>query len=240
MGTGGALNPIKCYWYLISFINKNGVWEYNESTKYNLTIQLTSGERQVIEQLPTSESRKMLGVWSNPRGIVDKHIEETILGKMTAFVNRTKNGHLPTNLVWKAYRTCLTPALKYGFGTLATPMKTTKGILTKCKFELLSYFGVNNKVRVEWRTISRELGGVGLWNFTIEQCTAWMEAILQHYGTGSTISKKMIASLEALQLKIGSSKNPLLEDYKLRGSLATECWMKAIWERLIATRFSSS
>jgi hypothetical protein len=45
-------------------------------------------------------------------------------------------------------------------------------------------------------------------------------------------SKEMIALLEALQLEIGCARNPLSEDYALRGGLATMCWMKAIWERV--------
>jgi hypothetical protein len=49
---------------------------------------------------------------------------------------------------------------------------------------------------------------------------------------GNTLAKKMIASLEALQLEIGCTKNPLAEDYQMKGGLATTCWMKAVWERI--------
>jgi hypothetical protein len=27
IGTGGSLKPPKCYWYLILYINKNGMWD---------------------------------------------------------------------------------------------------------------------------------------------------------------------------------------------------------------------
>ena len=206
------MNWAKCYWYLISYINKDGVWDYDDLLKFDLTIKSHNGNRQVIEQLPTSKSRKMLGVWSNPRENDDKHILEVVVGKMKSFLIGIKNGHLPTNLVWKAYQTCLIPGLKYGLSTLATPLSVTVYTLRRYKFELLSYLGVNSQVRTEWRTIPRELGGVGLWNFTVEQCISWLEALLQHYGTGNTILKKMIAPLEALQLEIGCATNPLAED----------------------------
>ena len=232
MGTGGSLKPPKCYWYLISYINKNGEWDYDDNLQYDLSIPLQDGSRRIIEQLNTSESRKMLGVWSNPRGTDDKHINEVVIGKTKTFVNSIKNAHLPTYLVWKAYRSCLIPGLKYGLSTLATQTTVTQDLLRKWEFELLSYLGVNKHVRTEWRSIPRELGGIGLWNFTREQCKSWLEAFLQHYGRNTTIAKKMIASLEALQLEIGCSRNPLSEDYTLRGGLATMCWMKAIWERV--------
>jgi len=102
-------------------------------------------------------------------------------------------------------------------------MSIITDILRKYEFEILSYLGVNSRVRIEWRTIPRELGGVGLWNFTVEQCISWLEALLQHYGTGNTIAKKMIASLEALQLEIGCTRNTLAEDYQMKGGLATMC-----------------
>ena len=136
------MKPPKCYWYLISYINKNGEWDYDDSLQYDLSIPLQDGSRRIIEQLNTSESRKMLGVWSNPRGIDDKHINEVVIGKTKTFVNSIKNGHLPTYLVWKAYRSCLIPALKYGLSTLATQMECTQNLLRKWEFELLSYLGL--------------------------------------------------------------------------------------------------
>jgi hypothetical protein len=57
-----------------------------------------------------------------------------------------------------------------------------------------------------------------------------MEIMLQHYHTGTTLSDKITASIEALQLEIGSRGNPLNEDFLERGLLATDCWVKVVWE----------
>jgi hypothetical protein len=57
-----------------------------------------------------------------------------------------------------------------------------------------------------------------------------MEVLLQHYGAGFTTSQKLQASLEAMQLEIGCSGNPLNEDYGILGQLVTEGWIKAVWE----------
>ncbi len=43
---------------------------------------------------------------------------------------------------------------------------------------------------------------------------------------------KMHASLEALQLEVGCCGNPLNKEYGKQGCLATECWVKAVWERV--------
>ncbi len=47
--------------------------------------------------------------------------------------------------------------------------------------------GVNRHVKMEWRTLAREFEGIGLYNLTIEQFISWLEVILQHYRTGSTL-----------------------------------------------------
>jgi hypothetical protein len=64
--------------------------------------------------------------------------------------------------------------------------------------------------------------------------------LLQHYRTGSSISKKMRALLEATQLKIGCRGNLLHECYDTLGMLLTETWMKAVWERLSCYQFKIS
>jgi hypothetical protein len=55
--------------------------------------------------------------------------------------------------------------------------------------------------------------------------------VLQHYGTGSTISKKLQALLEVAQLEIGCHGNPLHECYDTLGILVAKTWIKAVWER---------
>ena len=60
---------------------------------------------------------------------------------------------------------------------------------------------------------------------------------LQHYGTGSTISKKMRATLEAAQLEIGFCGNPLDECFNTLGVLATETWMTTVWEHSSCYQF---
>jgi hypothetical protein len=43
--------------------------------------------------------------------------------------------------------------------------------------------------------------------------------------------------IEALQLEIGSRNNPLNEDFLEHGQLATDCWVKAVWEQACFHKF---
>ncbi len=103
IATGSALNPSKCYWYMISYKCQNGEWEYDNNTQHKLMILLPGGDRTEIVQLLVMEGKKMLGVWSSPTGLDTKHLQEVVFGKTSNWVGRLKNAHLPVHLAWKAY-----------------------------------------------------------------------------------------------------------------------------------------
>ncbi len=102
--TGGALNPSKCYWYMIAHKYHEGQWVYNnEPPLGNLKIPLPDGTKAESAYLPVTEVRKMLGVWSSPDGNDTTHLQEVVVKKAEKWVQRLKNAHLLTHLVWKAY-----------------------------------------------------------------------------------------------------------------------------------------
>jgi hypothetical protein len=93
--TGGALNPTKCYCYMISYAFRKGVWGYNSNVStYKMSIPLPDGSREEIAQLPVSEAKKMLGVWLSPNESDAKHLQEVVVGKTRAWVNLLRNAHL--------------------------------------------------------------------------------------------------------------------------------------------------
>ena len=55
--------------------------------------------------------------------------------------------------------------------------------------------------------------------------------LLQHYKAPTTLGQKCQATIEALQIEIGCTGNPLTECYKTKGILATPCWITSVWER---------
>jgi hypothetical protein len=181
--------------------------------------------------------RKILVVWSSPDGLDAKHLQEVVVGKTRTWVNQLRNANLPIHLAWKAYRFQLGPAIRHGISTLANRSKEIEDILKSLEFKMLSCLGVNRHVKTEWRRLAQEFGGIGLFNLSIEQFIGWFEMVLQHYGTRSTISKKMRALLEAAQLEIGCRGNPLHECYNTLGILAMETWIKAVWEQLSRYQF---
>ncbi len=237
--TRGALNPAKCYWYIASYTYHDELWQYgvNNTRNLRLTIPLPNGTMEEIAQLPITEARNMLGIWSSPDGLNAMHLQEVVVSKVTKLADCLKNAQLPTHLAWEVYCHQLWPGVKYQLSTLANSTREIDGILHKLEFKILSFMEVNRHVKTEWRHIAQDFGRIGLFNWVIEQFIGWMETLLQHYGTGSTIAKKIWASIELMRLEIGCTGNPLNEDFDLQGILATLCWAKVIWERAFLYNF---
>jgi hypothetical protein len=142
------------------------------------------------------------------------------------------NGHLPARLGWIAYKFKLWPGICYSLATLATPLTIARATLQKENFHILPVLGINCNVKWEWRTLHRTFGGIGLFDLAVEHTIGMINIFVQHYGAGTTVGLKYLASLEALQLEIRCMGNPLEEDYDRYHWLATDSWVKCFWERL--------
>jgi hypothetical protein len=139
-----------------------------------------------------------------------------------------RNGHLLAKLRWIEYCFKLWAGVRYGLASLATSLLAR--VLKQQNFKLLAFLGVNScNVKREWRTLHRAFR-IGLFSFAVEQMIGMINIFNQHYEAGTTLAKKFMASLEALQLEIGCIRNPLLENYNDLGLLATACGTKRFWE----------
>jgi hypothetical protein len=78
----------------------------------------------------------------------------------------------------------------------------------------------------------RTFGGIDLFSFPVEQTIGMINMLIQHYGAGTTLAKKMSALIEALQIEIGCIGSPFVKNYEEFQLLATSGWTKSLWERL--------
>jgi hypothetical protein len=97
---------------------------------------------------------------------------------------------------------------------------------------------VKQNVKREWLSLHRAFGGIGLHSLPVEHAIAMINMLIQHYGAETTLAKKFLASIEALQLEIGSIGNWLGKDYDKFHVLATHSWVKSLWERLHFYKFT--
>jgi hypothetical protein len=134
--TGGALKPEKCFWYLLDYTCNEGVWSYAVHTDFELSVTNPDGSRSSIKQEEISTSKKTLGIYNSPAGINQGHLEY-IHGKITRWINRMRNGHLPAHMAWIAYKLQLWPGLCYGLGTMTNDLEATETIFNKLDYKIL-------------------------------------------------------------------------------------------------------
>ena len=115
---------------------------------------------------------------------------------------------------------------------MATPFKIADSLLRLYEYKMLSFLGINRNIKKEWRTLPRAFGGMGLFNFSVEQTICCLNMLVQPFGMPSKLGKKFRVSLECMQLKVGVNINPLTLPFGTCGPLATYCWFKILGERL--------
>ena len=148
--TGGALKPEKCFWYLLDYTCNKGEWSYAVHSDFELSVTNPDGSKSSIKQEEIQTSKKTLGIYDSPAGGNQGHLEY-IHGKLTKWINRMCNGHLPSHMAWIAYKLQLWPGLGCGLGTMTNNLEATETIFDKADYETMPILGVA-------RTVKRELG----------------------------------------------------------------------------------
>jgi hypothetical protein len=88
------------------------------------------GTTSPIKQEKVKESKKTLGIHDSPLGGKATHLL-FIKGKVSTWVNRMTNGHLPKHMAWIAYKHQLWPGVRYGLGAMTNDLKVLDNLLHK-------------------------------------------------------------------------------------------------------------
>ena len=249
VAVGGDLNPDKCS-YTISDYQPDGKggWKYADQPKnkydveetemldskledVTITVPTNSSDAEAIKRLKSSEAVENLGLFSRPDGNNLPHIQQ-LQGRVSEWTTLVKQGHLPTRSVWASYTHQLWSGLKYGLGASSAPLAQLDSALGTADFYLLSKLGVMRSIKTPVRYIPSYFGGMGLFSITTETTSATINSFLQHYGTETPLGITLHAALvEYLQVEIGVRGCPLTYDFGIWGELATDSWVKSLWEK---------
>ncbi len=147
-----------------------------------------------------------------PAGGNEGHLDH-IKSKATTWVNRMTNGHLPSHIAWVGYRHQLWPRLRYGLGTMTNDIAPAAKLLDDVDYKTLNVLGILCNVTKGLRKVHTSFGGIGLFDLATEQLISRVNMFFQHYHVSTNLSKKLDASLEYLQLQVGTPHNPFTQDY---------------------------
>jgi hypothetical protein len=101
--TGGALEPRKSFWYLLSFFWDEGVWRYAtvKETRADISVRNQNGEQIKLDRLEASESRITLGVETAPDGNSEEEYKK-LLAASKKWSAQIKRGRLTKHDAWHA------------------------------------------------------------------------------------------------------------------------------------------
>ena len=92
-------------------------------------------------------------------------------------------------------------------------LEEAEEVLDKSDYQMLNVLGIASTVKKGWQRIHSTFGRFGLFDFATKQLIGRLNLLLQHYNTGSLLSKKLDASLRYLQLQLGTNICPLCLSY---------------------------
>lgn len=222
--TGGAIKGAKSFWYLLAYICINGTWQYAE-TEEAVDIPLPDGGTVKLTSKPATHVEKTLGVLMAPCGGHAAQLA-TIREKSSTWPYRILNGHLPASYVWRSYCFQLRAQVFYGLGTLTNDLTSAQECLHDLEYKILPQLGVNRHIKTGWRRLHQTFGGIGLMDLTIEQFICRINIFTQHYGTPSSLGRKLSTSIHWLQLQIGCLGSPFCLPYTKWSHLSPICWTK--------------
>jgi hypothetical protein len=226
--TGGALKLEKCFWYLLDYECKDGEWSYTEMLPYEMFITNPDGTKSPIKQETVTDSKKTLGIHDSPAGGNAAHLS-SIKDKASVWVQRMQNGHLPCHIAWTAYKHQLWPGLRYGLGMMTNDIEPAEELLHAKDYKMLNVLGVLRNVTKGLRQIHTTFGGFGLLSLLTKQLISRVNMLMQHYHASTNLGRQLDASLQYLQLQLGTPHNPLTLDYAKWGQISPLCWVKMLW-----------
>ncbi len=144
IATGKFLQPSKCFYLIILFEWKNGLWRYaNNSLKgeFGITIPLPGGREAAIGHKSINHVEKTLGAMTSPDGNSAASLQ-MIQEKAHQWINTVKNGLLHRRNVWFLLKVQFWPRIRYGLCSLTVTFHELESALHQQYYQILPLCGV--------------------------------------------------------------------------------------------------
>ncbi len=154
--TKGALKPEKCFWYLLDYTWNKGEWSYAVHSDFELFVNNPDGTKSSIKQEEILTAKKTLGIYYALSGGNQGHLEY-IHGKLTTWITRMQNGHIPAHMAWIVYKLQLWPGLRFGLDTMTNDLEAAEMIFDKADYDVMPLLGIARTVKKELESYTQPL-----------------------------------------------------------------------------------
>jgi hypothetical protein len=224
IATGGALKPIKCLYYLISFQWKaDGRWEYcsnKDKEVYAIGVPLADKSLTDIEHLSINSAVKTLGSMTCPLGS-NKAGLERIRTQGQKWVDQIASGKMSRRNMWFMADRQFWPHVGYGICNNTATWEELKGCFKRIYWQMKPKGGVRGTAPAPLCQMDRGFYGVGCTHPGVECLLVQITKMLVHYGCRSGIGLQMAVLIELLTTELGVSSQPLGESFLKHGKWVT-------------------
>jgi hypothetical protein len=232
--TGGAFSLKKSRWWLIDFKwNTDGTWSYatNEDNPGVILAEDFDARIKEVTRLAPSKAFKTLGVWIAPDGNQTRAFQE-MCNVAVKWADQIRVAYLQKHDAAYALQTSILKTLEYALPALSLTEIQCKAIMGPILKAALPKSGyIRNFPRELIYGPISHLGG-GIHNLYSSQIIEQALIVMRHGPHESSTGKLLRGKMETLKLELGLHGKIFDQDFKTVGRLATECWVKHLWERL--------
>jgi len=248
---GGALKPVKCSSYFLTYHTVNGktmlkplsklpapsawvdVTQKDGSIKLepsHISVPQPDGSSVPIPTKDVTEATEMLGMFFAPIGNSVPHIE-AMREKGFTWADRLMTRPLPSRDAWLSFFLHLYPAISYGLASAVIKRSKLDLLMSALYYKILPLLGVNRCINVFWHLLSERYQGLGLPNFVADCLAAKLFFVQCKWGFESASAQLMVHAYEAFMVEVGLYGNILSTSFDVAGCLATDgTWFKNLWE----------
>ena len=215
---------------MVDFTWKDGKWGYTEDMDdVNIFIKDVDGNIVELAQLAADEAQKMLGVWLAPDGNNEKQVSE-IRKTTVQWAEKVRTGCIDRRDAWQALTLTVMKKLEYPLQALTLTEKECDLIMAPVLLSGLPKAGICRHTPRALIYGDKEHQGLGLHNLYTTMGINRIQAFMDHIWHKTVTGDLMRISLESLKLELGIEGSLFECDYELYGHLATDSWMKHVWE----------
>ena len=231
--TGGAIAPLKCWWYLVTFQwNKHGEWRYGKAQENEIKMLAKDADEKLheIKRLDCSEAQEMLGVHIAPDGSSKAQLK-VLTEKARDYAERLRICHTYRHEAWLGLTTIATKSIEYCLPATTLSEKECDSIMWILLKEFLPRSGVNRFVKRDVLYAPISLQGLGLKNLYMTQGLNHVCDIIEHTWKDSITGNFINVSLESLRLEIGTNDCILQSNISTFAEiLLTHSWIRHTWQ----------
>ena len=228
--TGGAIAPLKCWWYLVAFEwDEQNNWHYSRNNSYKLTARDANENVKTLPLLHSDQAQEMLGVYISPDG-GNKAQVESLMKKAKAYSEKIRTCSVYRHEAWIGLSNVAMKSLDYCLP--ATTM--TKAECDAITWQLLKHFlprsGINRFIKRDVLFAPVGVQGLGLKNLFLTQGINHVSDLLENTWKNTITGQLQRMSLEYMRLELGVNSKILNSDYNtLSPLILTQSWMEHTW-----------